>query len=205
MSETVPSRDGETVDKGDFRVMGVDSDDVDDLVSALSSETARRILSEIYDESGTATELSERLDTSVQNIQYHLGNLDDAGLIQVVDTEYSPKGREMKVYAPSDEPLLVFVGREEDKPGIERILKNFLGMFAFLGALSLAVQLAVSEFFMKTQETGGDDGGIGIQSNEGGEQAAEAASQVPPGLLFFAGGTVILLVGAAWWYWQNRI
>lgn len=82
--------------------------------SVLSSEAARSVLRELYRDPATKSELADRLDTSIQNVSYHLDNLTDAGLVCVAGEWYSEKGREMDVYAP--EGALVLVVGDEDVP-----------------------------------------------------------------------------------------
>lgn len=81
----------------------------------LGSRTAREILAALYDEPGTASDVAEETDSSLQNVAYHLENLREAALIETVDTWYSPKGREMDVFAPTGEPLLLYAGETSDK------------------------------------------------------------------------------------------
>lgn len=122
------------------RVVGVDSEAADTLMSALSSETARRILVELHEEPAPPAELADRAETTLQNAQYHLSNLEDAGAIDVVGTAYSEKGREMDVYAPADEPLVIFAGREEAASGLRAALTRLLGGLSALAVGSLVVQ-----------------------------------------------------------------
>ncbi|MFC6725415.1 ArsR/SmtB family transcription factor [Halobium palmae] len=68
-------------------------------LNALASETAQSILAAVSREPATATEISERTGTSVQNVGYHLSRLTEAELVTVAGTRYSEKGREMAVYA----------------------------------------------------------------------------------------------------------
>jgi DNA-binding transcriptional ArsR family regulator len=74
---------------------------------ALASETARSILEEIAAEPATASELATRVDTSIQNVEYHLTQLREAGLIVEAGVWYSERGTEMSVYAPRLEELVV--------------------------------------------------------------------------------------------------
>ena len=82
----LPSESDATAADADPRVVGVESDDADDLLSALSSETARHLLGELHDDPAPPGELADRVGTSLQNAQYHLENLQEAGAIEVVDT-----------------------------------------------------------------------------------------------------------------------
>ncbi len=77
------------------------------VLQALSSETARGILACIEETPGTASDIVEQTDTSMQNIQYHLSKLEDADLIAPVDTWYSSKGREMTVYAATADQFVI--------------------------------------------------------------------------------------------------
>ncbi len=215
MADLLPSSsDVEPPSGGTPRILGVDSDDADDLLGALSSDTARGLLSELHDQPATASELSDRADTSLQNAQYHLKKLEDADLITAVDTIYSEKGREMKVYAPSDGPLILFAGREEQTTGLKDALSRVLGVAVLLGVVSAGIQYAVTQGLLdiggktaeKTASGGGQMGTFSTESTNGAGQAANSVlATVPPGVLFFAGGALVLTLGAVGWYFvQNR-
>lgn len=202
MAKLLPSSpDVSAVEETEPRVIGVDSDDADEMLSALSSSTARKLLTELHEEPDSPSSLAERLDTSLQNVQYHLGKLEAASLVEVVDTIYSEKGREMKVYAPSNRPLVVFAGRERDSSGLQTALKRLLGGFGILGFTSLIVQYLLSDgaWFGSGAPAGGD-----AASAESVQMAAETtattAAGLPPGLLFFLGGALVLCLAFAVWY-----
>src|SRR6056297_1374896 len=115
MADLLPSSpDPSAGDGGEPKVVGVDSEDADDLLAALQSETARDLLAALYDEPATPSALAEEVDTSIQNVRYHLEKLTDADLVEVADTVYSEKGREMNVYAPAAKPLVVFAGSDDE-------------------------------------------------------------------------------------------
>ena len=149
MSRLLPSRSDPQPSDGDPRVVGVDSDDADDLIAALSSDTDGALLTEMHDEPGTPSELSDRVDTTLQNTQYHIGKLENADLVDVVDTVYSEKGREMNVYAPSDQPLVLFAGREAESTGLKTALTRLLG-----GIGALAAASAVAHAMLATDPPG---------------------------------------------------
>jgi DNA-binding transcriptional ArsR family regulator len=203
MADLLPSRpDAPAAEEADPRVVGLDSEDADDLLSALSSDTAREVLAALHEEPDTPANVADRVDTSLQNAQYHLGNLEDAGVIEVADTVYSEKGREMNRYAPADRPLVVFAGREEESRGLEGALRNLLGAVGLLGVASLLVQWYVEGPPFVAQTGGADaggDGGMGTMSAEAAPTAADAVG-LPPGVLFFVGGLLALAVVGAMWY-----
>jgi DNA-binding transcriptional ArsR family regulator len=175
----------------DPRVVGVDSEDADDLMSALTSRTARRILSVLHEEPVPPSKLADRVDTSLQNVQYHLERLEDAGAVEVAGTAYSEKGREMDVYAPADEPLVIYAGREEEASGLRTALSRLLsGIFA-LAIGALAVQEVFGEGIpFPVARTGSGGGADGEDSGgAGGADGADGGSGGDVGIAGDGGGT----------------
>lgn len=99
--EPTPAPPGET------RVVSFDDDDFGDVLAAIHSETAREILLSVRAEPLTASEIADRVDTSVQNASYHLRKLVDADLVRICDNVYSKKGCEMKCYRAVDTALVL--------------------------------------------------------------------------------------------------
>ena len=184
----LPSSDDVTGgQEGDIQVLGVDEDETAAVFEALASDTARRILIAIYDEPAPPSELADRLDLSLQNVSYHLDNLEDAGVVQVTDTWYSEKGKEMDVYAPADDPVVVFVGIEKRKTGFLSMLKRLVGATGIL--LFATVLLSVDEWL----------GGLG----GAGRDPSPGVLPSVPGLEFFLGGVFILGLIVLWWVWHR--
>lgn len=173
MSGLLPSKSEAEPPETEPRVVGVDDEDADRLLSALSSGTARSVYASLHDEPMTPSEVAETVDTSLQNAQYHIGKLADADLIDVHDTRYSAKGREMKVYAPSDAPVVLFAGPSEDSSSMKSVLTNLLGGVGVLGLASLLVQQlfgdGISPPGFGAESTGAGGGG----DDAGGAPAAE--------------------------------
>lgn len=199
------------------RVIGIDGDDADDLLSAISSGTARQLLTALHEEPAAPSELADRVGTSLQNAQYHLEKLSGAGMIEVIDTVYSEKGREMKVYAPADRPLVVVAGDEEETRSLRSAVTRLLGGVAVLAVASLLVQAAIRGLPLPIGQAGsgpgdaaaagGDGGGISTaETTAGAADAATAGGPTPfdllgePGVMFFVGGLIVLLVAVAVWY-----
>ena len=173
MADLLPSSpDPSAGDGGEPRVVGVDSDDAEDLLAALQSETARDILGALYDDPETPSGLADEVDTSIQNVRYHLERLTDADLVEVADTVYSEKGREMKVYAPAAKPLVVFAGSDDDAPGVESALSKLLGALGILGLSSVLVQRL---FGGPTR--GGDPVDVDVSFGSSGDAAATTTAE----------------------------
>ncbi|KAB1188410.1 MULTISPECIES: winged helix-turn-helix domain-containing protein [Haloferax] len=195
MAGLLPSApDTSSADEASPRVIGLGDDEASDLLSALSSTTARHILAALHEQPTNAAELAERVETSLQNVQYHLRKLDDAGLVEVVDTVYSEKGREMKVYAPADRPLVVVAATEETRSGVASILSSLLGGVAVLGLLAALVQWFATRGLGGVSTVAESASADAEAVTTAAVEAAPAISQgIPPGVAFFAGGLVILL------------
>jgi DNA-binding transcriptional ArsR family regulator len=199
MADLLPSSpDTSAGEDTDPRVVGLDSEDADELLDALSSSTARSVLSTLHDEPDTPSGVADRIDTSLQNAQYHLDNLEEAGAIEVVDTAYSEKGREMNVYAPADRPLVVFAGQDEATSTLRSALGRLIGGVAAVGLAGVVVEAVFGESLLGSSEQG-DGGDIGVMETTT-DAAAESAAALPPGLLFFLGGVSVLLAVFAFWY-----
>ena len=170
--------DTSAAEEADPRVIGVDSDDADDVLSALSSETARELLSELHRDPAPPAEVADRVGTSLQNAQYHIEKLENAGAIEVIDTVYSEKGREMNVYAPADRPLVIFAGDEDQTTGIRAALSRLLGSLGILAVASLVVQAVYGQGLLNL---GSAPGGGGSAGEESGAPAPGAAPGGPAG------------------------
>jgi DNA-binding transcriptional ArsR family regulator len=178
MADLLPSiPDTSAAEDAEPRVVGLESDDADDLLAALSSTTARELFAELNEEPNTPSALADQVDTTLQNAQYHLEKLEDADLIEVVDTAYSEKGREMDVYAPQDKPLVVFAGSEDESSTLRTALSRLLGGIGVLAVASLIVDRLVDSPLSGGAGAGGDDGAAGgpepldEESADGGDGA----------------------------------
>ena len=110
MTGALPLRaETETAGDSETRVVSVGDDGATSVFAALSAATAQSMLAELYREPSTPAALAEHVDTSVQNVHYHLSRMEEAGLVEVVGVEFSRRGVEMDVYAP-DGPLVVTFG-----------------------------------------------------------------------------------------------
>ncbi|MFC3478691.1 ArsR/SmtB family transcription factor [Halobacterium litoreum] len=218
----IPGRS--TAERGDgSNVVGIREEAADEVFEALSSRTAREILAALYEEPDTASSVADTVDTSLQNASYHIEKLVDAGLVEVADTWYSEQGREMKVYAPASESLVVFASDEASKPSLKDRLLRILGAFGVLGIASVVVQ----RLFGQSGAGGGDDSQYAISGGDAADETvttaesqvgvmgqeqvettatvADAAAQgIPPGLVFFAGGLLVLTLALTYVWYRDR-
>lgn len=201
--DSLQSRDGGT--RANARVLAMTDTESDDVLAALSSETGRRTLRALYREPQTPSEIADSVDTSLQNVHYHLTNLRDADLVEPVDTVYSEKGNEMTVYGPSSDPL-VFVSDSENVTSVERSISQHVGSFFAVALAFLALVSLVVQFTAETLVTAGTAGIV--QPAGSGTQPVFAPGTIQwlvfevlePGIVFFV--TVLTLAALANW-WLN--
>lgn len=179
----------------DPKLVDFEDADADEILTVISSTTARHILAALYDEPQTPSDLAEAVETSVQNVSYHLDRLREAGLIETVDTWYSRQGREMEVYAPAHGPLVLFSGATRADPSLASALQR---LFGALGIVALASVL-VHDVWRSRQPT--------VLATPPLDAAARLRTQFEmflagPGALTLAAG--LGLVGGLFllWYWR---
>ena len=218
---------------GDPRVVDLDSEAADELIAALSSETARNILTTLHEEPAPPSELADSVDTSLQNAQYHLEKLEDASAIEIVGTAYSEKGREMSVYAPADSPLVIFAGEKERASGLRAAVSRLFAGFLALALGGAIVQTLFGDDLLAddaAEEPPPEESDVGtfnaaeepaeepdsepaleaddtaIETTDGFLELVEGlfASGMPPGLAFFLGGAIVLTIIVGVMYLRTR-
>ncbi|QDX40332.1 transcriptional regulator [Salarchaeum sp. JOR-1] len=178
MSRLFPFRSPASSDADEPRLVDISEDAADDVFAALSSGTARAAYTALHDDPRTASDLAEVTDTTVQNVRYHLDNLRDAGLVEVVDTWYSERGREMKVYAPTDTSLVVFAGDDENRSTVRTVLRELVGGVGALAVGAVAVQRFAEEGTLSPTFGGAPAGNVtetSTTTTDGGAVAATTA------------------------------
>ena len=170
-----------------LRVLDIEGEETDDVLDALATETRRSVFRTLFDSPATSSEIAERVDTSVQNVHYHLETLETAGLIEAIDTRYSEKGNEMTVYAPATDPL-VFVGDREMQPRVQQSLTDVVGGIGVLALAAVLVQWG-AERIAKPAIRAGSAGPASPDATLGepGTLSWLVFDVVEPGVLFFFG------------------
>ena len=203
-SRVEPTQDG-------ANVISISEEAADEVFETLSSSTARRILSLLYEEPRPASELADETDTTVQNVRYHLNNLQAADLVSVVDTWYSEKGTEMNVYAPNDTAVVLTAGRESTTDRLQSTIRELLGAVGIFALASVAVQYLATRYFSEpvddtaehltaTDDTEATETPDVAMEEDAAEPAAESTIDIllglltEPGVVFFAGCLLALVV-----------
>lgn len=209
-------------------VLDLSSEEADEIFGALSSTTARSVLSTLHDEPQPASQLAESLDMTLQNVNYHIQRLRDADLIEVADIWYSDTGNEMKVYAPSKKAVMVLA----DQPTTRRLREMVVQVFSFallIGGAAALFRFAIVDWLTPDRvESGVPVDDTDDVATDGAEDAPdperddapeaidldpeitvqEALEMLPllldPGVVFVLGAVTALIVVAIVWSIRGR-
>lgn len=69
-----------------------------EIVTTFASDTAREVYQTLYEAPKPPAAVADELELTVQNVHYHIRNLEDVGLVRGIDTQRSEKGIEMTIY-----------------------------------------------------------------------------------------------------------
>lgn len=208
-----PSQSGEGV-----KLVGIDDESAEAVFNAIGSETTREILDSIYQKPGTATDIAERTDVSLQNAKYHLNKLLEAELVEIGEVWYSEQGNKMKVYSPTNESVVMVAGDRGTRATIKEMLTQLIGSIGLLGIVSYFVDRFISYKLMAADgSTGSDSGAVDFYSKgnstvtptPSGETvhyfSADFIELLTPGVAFFIGGLSILILLITWNLYSNSI
>jgi DNA-binding transcriptional ArsR family regulator len=202
----LPSRLHVSSSPDEPKVLDIDGDEAEAAFDVLGSETAREILASIYDDPKTPPEVREDVGTSLQNVHYHLGRLESAGLVEPAGTGYSAKGNEMTVYGPASEAVVLFAGRENDSSRLRDQLKRLFGLFLVVGLSTLVFAVVYNWVFAEsepTAETVDMKAETTPIATEAGAAVGSALPPMEPVLAFFLGGCAVVAAVGTWWLYRH--
>ncbi|MDO5845459.1 MAG: helix-turn-helix domain-containing protein [Methanocorpusculum sp.] len=122
------------------------------IAKAMSSPTAADLFNTLSLSPMSATALSERTGFPLTTVKYHLENLLAAGLIEVTNTRWSAKGREMKIYAACDKVVVLAPRKRVDVRGIAERYGAIAGVIAIGCSLVLAIPQTLGQFAQSVPE-----------------------------------------------------
>lgn len=186
------------------RVVALDEEPGDEIVSVLSSDTTRRVYTLVEQRARTPIAIADELELSIQNVHYHLEKIQDVGLVEPTGIEYSEKGREMKVYEPAHDELVI-CSDTETKDRLDRLLKRLVD-----GTMAAVVLAALSHLVLTRIMGIGPDRSDSVASSvpDSGAAAPETTTSVPwwefPSIWILVGILFVTVVYSTWRYHQER-
>ncbi|TAJ44733.1 ArsR/SmtB family transcription factor [Methanofollis fontis] len=162
------------------------------IAKAMSSQTANDILAALRDGPLSAAEIADRLSIPLTTLKYHVENLADAGIIEVVRTRWSAKGREVKVYGITGRLLIVAPATKD----IRSILLKYASLFGIILFASVVIA-AIMPLFGAPPPTGGEESRLMAFDNKalGAPQSAAVPQTVNDLVIaFFLGGSSVILL-----------
>jgi len=128
------------------------------VAKAMSSPTSADLFNALTGNPQSATALAERTGLPLTTVKYHLENMLSAGLVEISNTRWSEKGREMKIYAVKDQVVVFAPRKTVDLKGIAERYGTMAGVIAIGCSLVIAIpqmlnRLAVGAYPIRTSDT----------------------------------------------------
>lgn len=158
------------------------------IAKAMASPTAGDLFNTLSDGPLTATALAEQTGFPLTTVKYHLNNLLDADLIEVVDSRWSEKGREMKIYGVKDQ-VVVLAPRK--RPDVRQIVERY-GVIAGAITIGCGVVLAIPNMLSRFLPTPNPGVAVAREITEVAPVFDWAAFVQNAVLIFFAGAILVL-------------
>jgi DNA-binding transcriptional ArsR family regulator len=109
------------------------------IARAMASQTANAVIQAFGSGPLTSSEVARRMKIPITTASYHIENLLDVGLLEVMDTRWSEKGREVKVYGLTNQVLIIASPVSDLRSVLQKYATLFgivvlasLGLWAFL-------------------------------------------------------------------------
>jgi len=128
------------------------------VAKAMSSPTSADLFNALTGNPQSATALAERTRLPLTTVKYHLENMLSAGLVEISNTRWSEKGREMKIYAVKDQVVVFAPRKTVDVKGIAERYGTMAGVIAIGCSLVIAIPQTMNQVIgpralMKTSDT----------------------------------------------------
>ncbi|MCK9276879.1 MAG: helix-turn-helix domain-containing protein [Methanoculleus sp.] len=181
------------------------------IARAMASQTANAVIQAFGGGPLTSSEVSRQMAIPITTASYHIENLLDAGLLEVMETRWSEKGREVKVYGLTNQVLIIAPPISDLRSVLQKyatlfgiVVLSSLGLWAILPAVLPALEGMPPEPRLA--------GGGGEEITAFRAPLADAAGAPPVHDLvmgFFFGACAVLLVLLVyevyyWWRTSQR-
>jgi DNA-binding transcriptional ArsR family regulator len=120
----------------------------------LSSDSSRKILKLLFNQSLTANQISQKTDVSLPLVIYHLKKMQDSGVIKITNIGKNTKSHDMKFYTVDKFAIVILPSEMSQSAKTSKSLFNSFSRIhrlATLGALCVAAWFS-SQFIQKTSQ-----------------------------------------------------
>ncbi len=187
------------------------------IAKAMASQTAGDILRGLAGNKQSLSEITDHLALPLTTVKYHIENLLDAGLIQVADTKYSIKGREVKIYSLSDQLFIV----APKQSNVRSLILRYASLFGIVGIGTFVLSLVLPLLAVPLPGTDGNDmvmlgaspvapeathGAVAMANKMAYESTGGTSLPVTdPIVTFFIGGIFVIFVLMVYeiYLWKN--
>jgi len=115
------------------------------VAKAMSSPTSADLFNALTGNPQSATALAERTGLPLTTVKYHLENMLSAGLVEISNTRWSEKGREMKIYSVKDQVVVFAPRKTVDLKGIVERYGTMAGVIAIGCSLVIAIPQTLNQ------------------------------------------------------------
>ncbi len=105
------------------------------IARAMASQTANAVIQAFGGGPLTSSEVARRMKIPITTASYHIDNLLDAGLLEVTETRWSEKGREVKVYGLANQVLIIAPPVSD----LRSVLQKYAMLFGIVTLASLGL------------------------------------------------------------------
>jgi predicted transcriptional regulator len=183
------------------------------VAKAISSQTANDVIQVLRKKAMTSTEIAGLMSIPITTATYHIENLLEAGILQVVQTKWSKKGREVKVYGLTNQVLII----APLKSDVRSLLLKYMALFSIVVAASIVMTVllpAIGPMFPNDQgsmPTFAPLAGVGEEKDtrmatyDGQGQSVSSSVHELVMYFFFGACTVIflLMIYELYYWWRT--
>ena len=150
----------------------------------LSSDTSRKILTVLFNQSLTANEISQKTEISLPLVIYHLKKMQESGVVKITNVGKNTKSHDMKFYT-IDKFAIVILPTQMSKPA--KTSKSLFNSFtrihrmATLGAVSVAAWFSAQ--FLQISKTPEITNEMAMKAGDT-EMTREAVPEAAPEAMF---------------------
>lgn len=175
------------------------------IARAMASQTANEVIQAFNGGPKTSSEVARQMGIPITTATYHIDNLLDAGLIEVAETRWSEKGREVKVYGLANQ-VLIIAPPESD---LRSMLKKYATLFGIIVLASLGLW-AILPSVLPAPPAGAGISPVGSDEVSVFRMPLTGTAGTPPVhdlvMAFFSGACVVLLallVYEVYYWWRT--